>query len=156
MKSQIRNQAVTHQHERHNTDTNPQPIQPDRFNGREIRHPTKLPIPTLVNVVVLILHTQEQLVAVVAVAEVLHPEDEGGDLLDVVAAGDEEDEGGDGGEGGGLLDVHEDGAEGQAEALGDEDAVEDDEEGEEEGGWVGVEASHEVDYEYEGCGEGQL
>ncbi|KAL6979274.1 hypothetical protein U1Q18_020939 [Sarracenia purpurea var. burkii] len=46
----------------------------------------------------------------------------------VVVVGEQEDEHGDGGEGGGLLDVNEDGAEVKAEALGDENIEEDDEE----------------------------
>lgn len=156
MKSQESNQPIPNQHERHNTNINPKPVQPDRLNRRKICHPTKLPFPTLINVVVFVLYTQQKLVAIEAIAEILKPHNERRNLLNVVAASDEEDERRDGGERRGLLDIHENGTECQAEALRDKDAIEDDEEGEEEGGRVRVEATHEVDYENEGGRESEF
>lgn len=153
MKSQVCNQPVAHQHECHYTNINPKPVQPDGFNSRKIHHPTKLPFSTLINVVVFVLHTQQKLVAIVAVAEILEPHNKRRDLLNVVSTRNEENEGGDRGERCGLLDVHENGTEGQAETLRDKDAVEDDEEGEEEGRRVGIETTHEVDNEDKGRGK---
>ncbi|KAL6977784.1 hypothetical protein U1Q18_026570 [Sarracenia purpurea var. burkii] len=60
---------------------------------------------------------------------------------------------GDKGEGGGLLDVHEDGAESEAETLGDEDAEEEDED---EGGRRGFEATYPVDDFDEDGGDDEL
>lgn len=77
-------------------------------------------------------------------------------MLDVVTAGHEEDEGGDGGEGRGLLDLHEQGAESEAEALGYQHAEEEHEEGEEEGGGARGQAAHPIEDDGEGGGEGEL
>ncbi|KAL6954947.1 hypothetical protein U1Q18_044389 [Sarracenia purpurea var. burkii] len=86
---------------------------------------------------------------IVTERDVLQPRNEGRDLLDVVAAIEQEDEHDDGGEGGSLIDVHEDGVEG--EVLGDKDIEEVDEDG---GG--GFEATHPVGDNDEKGGEDEL
>lgn len=76
--------------------------------------------------------------------------------MNIVSASNEEDECRDRSERGGLLNVHENSTEGQTEALGDEDAVENDDEREEKSGRMWAESAHEVDYENEGGRESEF
>ncbi|KAL6970364.1 hypothetical protein U1Q18_030063 [Sarracenia purpurea var. burkii] len=68
----------------------------------------------------------------------------GRDLLDVIVVDEQKDEHSDESEGGGLLDVYEDGAEGEAEVLGDEDVEEEENKTKDEGGRGGFEVVHPV------------
>nr|GMD25494.1 hypothetical protein Iba_chr08cCG10640 [Ipomoea batatas] len=76
-----------------------------------------------------VLNPHKKLVTEVTKRCVFHPDEERWDVLNVVSTHQQEHEHHDRGERGGLLNVHQDGPEGQPEALGDEDVEEDDEEG---------------------------
>lgn len=103
-----------------------------------------------------VLHGDEQPVAVVGEGGVLGPRHEPRHVVDVEAAGEEVGEHDDGDERGGALGVHHDGADGEAEPLGDEHVGEDHGERERERGRRRVEPGHEVDDDGERGGEREL
>lgn len=88
--------------------------------------------------------------------DVLDPRDEGGQVLDEEASGEHEGEHDDGAERDGFLEVHDDGADGKADALRHQDGEEDGQEQREEVAGLGLEAAHPVDDQHEADGEDEL
>ncbi|PNT66725.1 hypothetical protein BRADI_3g16132v3 [Brachypodium distachyon] len=151
VQGEVGDDAVANKEQRHDADIHPMVLKPDSLDGRELRHGAHRPAAAafIVPAPVGELYPKQQPVAVEAVVEPPEPADKRRDMLHVVATGDEEHHGDDGSQGRPLLDVHEHGTDGEPQALGDEHGVEDDEEGEEEGGRARVQAAHPVEDEHE-------
>jgi hypothetical protein len=153
--------AVPDEQQRHDTDIDPVVVEPDGLDGRELgdraeRAASAGSVALVEPAAAGELDPEQEAVAVEAVVEPPEPGDERRDVLHVVASRYEEDHGDDGGERGALLDVHEHGADGEAQALRDEHAVEHDGEGEDEGPRPRVQPAHPVQDEHERRGQAQL
>lgn len=132
------------------------PIKPHLLDPRIIPDQAGGTAAARVRVAGLELRPHQELVRVVAYRQVPDPGDEGGHVLDVVPAGEEEREHQHRPEDGRRLLVHDQGADGEPEALRHEDAVEEHEERAQEVAGRGLHPGHPVRDDDEDGGEDEL